>query len=72
MITISEQLRKYLITISILSIAFITITSNLSINYFFSDYIRDSRSRDDLKVVQYVEQVTKTKWCITLKWFFMN
>jgi len=57
MIKISEQLRKYFVTISILSIAFITITSNLSINYFFSDYIRDSRSRDDLKVVQYVERV---------------
>lgn len=57
MITISDQLRKYFVTISILSIAFITITTNLSINYFFSDYIRDSRSRDDIKVVQYVEQV---------------
>ncbi len=57
MIKISEQLRKYFVTISILSIVFITITSNLSINYFFSDYIRDSRSRDDLKVVQYVERV---------------
>lgn len=57
MITISEQLRKYFVTISILSIAFITITSNFSINYFFSDYIRDSRSRDDVKVVQYVERV---------------
>ena len=57
MITISDQLRKYFVTISILSIAFITITTNLSINYFFSDYIRDSRSRDDVKVVQYVEQV---------------
>lgn len=57
MIKISEQLRKYFVTISILSIAFITITSNISINYFFSDYIRDSRSRDDLKVVQYVERI---------------
>jgi len=57
MIKISEQLRKYFVTITILSIAFITITSNISINYFFSDYIRDSRSRDDLKVVQYVERV---------------
>ena len=51
MITISEQLRKYFITISILSIAFITITSNLSINYFFSDYIRDSRSNVDLTLI---------------------
>lgn len=57
MIKINEQLRKYFVTISILSIAFITITSNISINYFFSDYIRDSRSRDDLNVVQYVERV---------------
>lgn len=57
MIKISEQLRKYFIIISILSIAFITITTNMSINYFFSDYIRNSRSKDDLKVVQYVENV---------------
>lgn len=57
MIKINEQLRKYFIVISILSIAFIAITSNLSINYFFSDYIKNSRSRDDLKVVQYVERV---------------
>lgn len=57
MIKINEQLRKYFVAISILSIVFITITSNISINYFFSDYIRDSRSRDDVKVVQYVERV---------------
>lgn len=57
MIKISEQLRKYFVIISILSIAFITISSNIGINYFFSDYIRDSRSRDDLKVVQYVKRV---------------
>jgi signal transduction histidine kinase len=59
MIKISEQLRKYFVTISIISIAFITVTSNIGINYFFSDYIRNSRSRDDLKVVQYVERVYK-------------
>lgn len=57
MVKISKQLRKYFITISILSIAFITITSNISINFFFSGYIRDSRSRDDLKVLKYVESV---------------
>lgn len=57
MIKISEQLRKYFVTISILSIAFITITSNISINYFFSGYIRESRSREDASIVQYVEGV---------------
>ena len=57
MVKISEQLRKYFIIISIISIAFITITLNLSINIFFSGYIRDSRSRDDLKIVDYVESV---------------
>ena len=29
----------------------------ISINFFFSGYIRDSRGRDDLKVVQYVESL---------------
>lgn len=57
MTRISRQLGKYFIFISMLSIAFITIISNVSINIFFSDYIKGSRSRDDLKVVQYVEQV---------------
>lgn len=57
MIKISNQLRKYFVIISILSIAFITITSNISINYFFSGYIRELRSKDDLKVVQYVENI---------------
>lgn len=57
MIKISKQLGKYFIFITILSIAFITIISNISINVFFSDYIKESRIRDDLKVVQYVEQV---------------
>jgi len=40
-----------------LSIVFVTIISNISINLFFSNYIKESRSRDDLKVVSYVEQV---------------
>jgi signal transduction histidine kinase len=57
MIKISEQLRKYFVTISILSIAFIAITSNVSINFFFSGYIRESRRSDDQRVVQYVERV---------------
>lgn len=57
MIKINNQLGRYVITISMLSIAFITIVANSSINLFFSDYIKGTRSRDDLKVVQYVEQV---------------
>lgn len=54
---ISRQLGKHFIYITMLSVAFITITSNVSINLFFSDYIKESRSRNDLKIVQYVEQV---------------
>ena len=57
MVRISDQLRKYFVIISILSIAFITVTSNISINCFFSGYIRELRSKDDLKVVQYVENI---------------
>jgi len=30
---------------------------NISINLFFSDYLKGTRSRDDQKVIQYVEQV---------------
>lgn len=57
MIKINNQLGRHFITISMLSIAFITIVANVSINLFFSNYIKGARSRDDLKVVQYVEQV---------------
>lgn len=55
--SISEQLRKNFIFIAALSIAFVTIISNISINIFFSNYIKESRTRDDLKVVSYVETV---------------
>lgn len=54
---ISRQLGKYFIFIAVISVAFITIISNVSINLFFSDYVKESRSKDDLKVVQYVEQI---------------
>ncbi|KUO76886.1 MAG: hypothetical protein APF77_21640 [Clostridia bacterium BRH_c25] len=57
MIGITRQLSKYFIFITMFSIIFITIISNVSINLFFSNYIKESRSRDDLKIVQYVEQV---------------
>lgn len=57
MTRIRKQLGKYFIFITMLSIAFITIISNVSINLFFSGYIKESRSRDDIKVVQYIEQV---------------
>lgn len=54
---ISKQLGKYFIFITMLSIAFVTIISNLSINIFFSCYIKESRDRDDLKVLQYVQDI---------------
>ena len=57
MTRISRQLGKYFIFVAMLSIGFITLVTNISINLFFSDYIKETRSRDDLKVVQYVEQV---------------
>lgn len=54
---ISRQLGKHFIFVAMLSIGFITLISNISINLFFSDYIKETRSRDDLKVVRYVEQL---------------
>ncbi len=54
---ISRQLGKYFVLIALLSIAFTTIISNVFINLFFSNYIKESRSRDDLKIVRYVEQI---------------
>lgn len=57
MTKINNQLGKYLIYVSLLSIAFITMIANISINLYFSNYIKESRSKDDLKVVQYVEKI---------------
>lgn len=57
MTKINNQLRKYFIFVTMLSIGFITIVANISINLFFSNYIKETRSRDDLKVVRYVEEV---------------
>lgn len=57
MTKVNNQLRKYFIFVTLLSIAFITIIANISINLFFSNYIKGTRSRDDLKVVRYVEEV---------------
>lgn len=57
MTKINNQLGKYFVFIAMLSIAFITIVTNISISLLFSNYIKETRSRDDLKVVQYVEQV---------------
>lgn len=56
MMKISTQLRKYFLWISLLSVLFITIIANISINLFFSDYLKETRSREDLKVIQYMEQ----------------
>lgn len=54
---ISKQLGRYFIFAAMLSIGFITLVANVSITLFFSDYIKETRGRDDLKVVQYVEQL---------------
>jgi len=57
MTKISNQLGKSFVFISILSVAFITIIANISVTSFFANYIKETRHRDDLKVVRYVEQV---------------
>lgn len=54
---ISEQLRNNLLLIAMVSIVFVTIIANISINLFFSNYIKASRTVDDLKVVSYIEKV---------------
>lgn len=57
MINISKQLERYFILISIISIAFITVVSNLSMNVFFIGYVWESRERDDLEMVKYIEEL---------------
>ncbi len=55
MININNQLRKYFIYITLISVIFITIVSNIGINYFFKSYIEKSRLRNDLYLVDYVQ-----------------
>ncbi|MGE4283423.1 MAG: sensor histidine kinase [Clostridia bacterium] len=57
MININRQLRKYFISIAFISIVFITVVSNISMNYFFSNYVKASRLQDDQKLVQYIERL---------------
>ncbi|WHH59977.1 HAMP domain-containing sensor histidine kinase [Petroclostridium sp. X23] len=57
MININNQLRKYFISIAIISVLFITIVSNISMNYFFTNYVKASRLQDDQKLVQYIERL---------------
>lgn len=55
--SLREELRNNFIFVAVVSILFVTLISNVSINMFFSDYLRSSRERDDQKVVGYVEKV---------------
>lgn len=57
MIKISKQLRKYFFSVSIISILFITIIANLSISFFFSGYLRQSRAKNDIAVVEYIQEL---------------
>ena len=54
---ISIQLRKYFILISIISVLFIAIVSNIGINVFFSKYVKELRNKNDMNIVTYIEQL---------------
>jgi signal transduction histidine kinase len=59
MIRIKDQLGRYFTLISIASIAFITIVSNLSMNIFFSNYLQNSRNSDDRVLVDYIRELNE-------------
>lgn len=54
MLKINRQLGRHFISVTMFSVIFITVLANLSINLLFSGYVRESRERNDLKVVQYI------------------
>ncbi len=56
MININKQLRRYFILITLLAVLFITIVSNIGINYFFRSYVEQSKLRDDLQLVAFIEE----------------
>lgn len=57
MISISKQFKKYFFSISIISIIFITVIANISISFFFSGYLRESRAKNDINVVEYIQEL---------------
>ena len=57
MIRIKNQLGRYFTLISILSVLFITIISNLSMNIFFSNYLQNARDIKDLAMIDYIAEL---------------
>jgi len=57
MIRIKNQLGRYFTLISIISVLFITIISNLSMNIFFSNYLQNARDIKDLAMIDYIAEL---------------
>ncbi|MGB4589893.1 MAG: ATP-binding protein [Clostridiaceae bacterium] len=57
MIRIKNQLGRYFTLISIISVIFITIISNLSMNIFFSNYLQNARDIKDLAMIDYIAEL---------------
>ncbi|WP_066494816.1 sensor histidine kinase [Abyssisolibacter fermentans] len=57
MISITKQLKKYFIIIALVSVVFITLISNIGMNYFFKNYVENTRQKNDLKLIEYIEEV---------------
>lgn len=52
-----EELRNNFIFVAVLSIVIVAVIANVSINIFFSKYLKEARARDDEKVIGYVSKV---------------
>ncbi|HHV64880.1 MAG TPA: hypothetical protein GXX46_07400 [Peptococcaceae bacterium] len=57
MISISQQLRKYFIIITILAVLVIFLLSNFGMTIFFGNYVKNAQLKSDQKIVKYLEDL---------------
>lgn len=57
MISINKQLKKYFVLVTFVSVLFVAVVSNLGMNLFFKDYIKKTRLRKDLNIIEYLENL---------------
>jgi two-component system sensor histidine kinase BaeS len=60
MISISKQLRKYFIVVTVLAVLVIFLLSNFGMTVFFRNYVKSAELKSDHKIVQYLEDLFST------------
>jgi hypothetical protein len=69
MISIYQQLRRYFIVVTVISVLVIFILSNLGMTVFFKNYIEESNLKSDQKIVQNIEDLLGTENRVSMSGF---